>query len=93
MEQLTELLSSWGIPGALVGPIVAALTIIIGWFIAKFAAAIVAGAINRTGIGRKAKTTGGNIGKSLAKAFFWVIWLIFIPVSYTHLTLPTTPYV
>ena len=78
MEQLTELLSSWGIPGALVGPIVAALTIIIGWFIAKFAAAIVAGAINRTGIGRKAKTTGGNIGKSLAKAFFWVIWLIFI---------------
>ena len=78
MEQLTQLLSGWGIPAAFVGPIVAALTIIIGWFIAKFAAALVAGAINRTGIGRKAKTTGGNIGKSLAKAFFWVIWLIFI---------------
>jgi len=78
MDQLTELLSSWGIPGAFVGPIVAALTIIIGWLIAKFAAGIVARIINRTGIGRKAKTTGGNIGKSLSKAVFWVLWLIFI---------------
>jgi len=51
----------------------------------KIAAALVAGGFNRTtggfnrtSIGRKAKTTGGNIGKSLAKAVFWVLWLIFI---------------
>jgi len=39
---------------------------------------LVAGAINRTPIGKRAKTTGGNIGKSLSKAVFWVLWLIFI---------------
>jgi hypothetical protein len=62
----------------LVDPIIAIATIIIGYFIAKIAAAVVAGAINRTGLGRKAQTTGGNIGKSLSKAVFWVLWLVFI---------------
>ncbi len=61
-----------------VGPIIALITIIIGYFIAKIIAGLVASAINRTGIGKKAKTTGGNIGKSLSKAIFWVMWLIFI---------------
>jgi len=42
---------------------------------------IVSGAINKTGLGRKAKTTGGNIGKSLSKAVFWVLWLFFIMVG------------
>ncbi len=62
----------------LAGPLVAALIIIIGYFISKIAAAIVSGAINRTGIGKNAKVTGGNIGKSLSKAVFWVLFLIFI---------------
>jgi len=76
MDQLSQHLGF--LPAGAVGPVVALLTIIIGYFISKIAAAIVAGAINRTGIGRKAKTTGGNIGKSLSKAVFWVLWLIFI---------------
>jgi len=76
MDQLSQHLGF--LPAGAVGPVVALLTIIIGYGISKIAAIIVAGAINRTGIGRKAKTTGGNIGKSLSKAVFWVLWLIFI---------------
>lgn len=76
MDQLTQHLGF--LPAWAVGPIIAAITIIVGYFIAKIAAAIVAGGINRTGLGRKAKVSGGNIGKSLAKAVFWVVWLIFI---------------
>jgi len=76
MDQLSQHLGF--LPSWAVGPVIALLTIVIGYFISKIAAAIVAGGINRTGIGRKAKTTGGNIGKSLAKAVFWVLWLIFI---------------
>ena len=76
MDQLSQhlgFLPSWAI-----GPVIALLTIVIGYFISKIAAALIAGGINRTGLGRKAKTTGGNIGKSLSKAVFWVLWLIFI---------------
>jgi len=76
MEQLAQHLNF--LPAVAVGPVVALVVIIAGYFISKIAAAIVSGAINRTGIGRKAKTTGGNIGKSLSKAVFWVLWLIFI---------------
>lgn len=76
MDQLSQHLGF--LPTWAVGPVIAVITIIIGWIIAKVAAAVISGAINRTGIGRKAKTTGGNIGKSLSKAVFWVIWLIFI---------------
>ncbi len=66
------------LPEWAVGPVIALVTIIIGYFIAKIAQMIVAGAINKTGLGRKAQTTGGNIGKSLGKAVFWVLWLMFI---------------
>jgi len=76
MDQLSQHLSF--LPAWAVGPVIALLTIVIGYFISKIAAALVAGGINRTGLGRKAKTTGGNIGKSLSKAVFWVLWLIFI---------------
>lgn len=76
MDQLSQHLGF--LPAWAVGPVIAAVTIIVGYFISKIAAALVAGGINRTGLGRKAKTTGGNIGKSLAKAIFWVLWLIFI---------------
>ena len=62
----------------LAGPMIALIIIVIGYFVAKIASAIVASAINRTGLGKKAKTTGGNIGKSLSKAVFWVLWLFFI---------------
>ena len=78
VNQFSDTLAKLGLPEWAVGPIVAAIVIIIGYFIAKIAAAIVSGAINKTGIGKKAKTTGGNIGKSLSKAVFWVVWLMFI---------------
>jgi len=76
MDQISQYLGF--LPAWAVGPVIALLTIVIGYFISKIAAAIIAGGINRTGLGRKAKTTGGNIGKSLSKAVFWVLWLIFI---------------
>lgn len=80
MDQMNQSLANFLPEGMqwLVGPLIAAIVIIAGYFISKIAAAVVSGAINRTGIGRKAKTTGGNIGKSLSKAVFWVLWLIFI---------------
>jgi hypothetical protein len=77
MEQLTQSLAQY-LPAWLVGPLVALAIIIVGYIISKILAAVVSGAINRTGLGRKAQTTGGNIGKSLSKAVFWVVWLIFI---------------
>ncbi|HHL43990.1 MAG TPA: hypothetical protein ENJ42_10250 [Hellea balneolensis] len=76
MEKIEDMMGF--LPDWSVGPIIAAVTIVLGWFIAKVAAAIVSGAINKTGLGRRAQTTGGNIGKSLAKAVFLVIWLVFI---------------
>ena len=76
MDQLTQHLSF--LPEWAAGPVIAAVTIFVGYFIARILAGIVAGGINRTGLGKKAKTTGGNIGKSLSKAVFWVLWLIFI---------------
>ena len=80
MDQMNQSLASLLPEGMqwLVGPLIALLVIIAGYFISKILAGLVAGAINRTGLGRKAKTTGGNIGKSISKAFFWVLWLIFI---------------
>lgn len=76
MDQISQHLSF--LPAWAVGPVIALLTIVIGYFISKIAAAVVAGGINRIPIAKKALTTGGNIGKSLSKAVFWVLWLIFI---------------
>ena len=62
----------------LIGPAVALIVILVGYIISKILASLVAGGINRTGLGKKAQTTGGNIGKSISKAVFWVLWLVFI---------------
>ena len=80
MDQMNQSLARFLPEGMqwLVGPLIALAVVIIGYFISKIAAAVVAGGINRTGIGKKAQTTGGNIGKSLSKAVFWVLWLVFI---------------
>ena len=81
LNRMTDTVANW-IPGTqfdwLAGLLIALAVIIVGYFISKIAAGIVSGAINRTGLGQKAKTTGGNIGKSLSKAVFWVLWLVFI---------------
>lgn len=76
MDQLSQHLGF--LPAWAVGPCIAVVTIIVGYFISKIAAMLVAGGINRTGLGQKAKSSGGNIGKSFSKAVFWVVWLIFI---------------
>lgn len=73
IENIMGFMPDWAM-----GPVLAAITIIVGYFIAKIAGMIVSGGINKTGLGRKAMTTGGNIGKSLSKAVFWVLWLVFI---------------
>ena len=85
MDQLSDHLGF--LPPWAVGPIIALLVIVIGYFISKIAAAVVAGGINRTGIGKKAKTTGGNIGKSLSKAVFWVLMAHLH--SYGSFTIPS----
>lgn len=74
MEQLTQHLGF--LPDWAVGPATAFITLIIGWLIAMIVRAAVSGAINRTGLGKQAKTTGGNIGKSIGKALYWIILLI-----------------
>ena len=76
METIKQIMSV--LPEPLVQPATALSIIIMGWFVAKLAEFFVTAAINRTGIGRKARSTGRNIGSSLAKAAFWLIWLMFI---------------
>jgi len=75
---IADLVKSFGLPESVTQPLTALLIIAIGALIAWLISKFIAGAINRTGLGRKAKTTGGNIGKSLSKAAFWIIWLMFI---------------
>jgi hypothetical protein len=65
------------LPDYLVDPATALIVIVIGLIVAWFAGKFVAAAINRTGLGRKAQTTGGNIGTSIGKAVFWIVWLVF----------------
>ena len=80
MDAVTESLGTY-LPEQLhflIGPAIALVVIIVGYFISKILASIVARGINRTGLGRQAQTTGGNIGKSISKAVFWVLWLVFI---------------
>lgn len=79
MEQIELLIGR--LPEWVFDLIIALAIIVFGYFISKIAGMIVSGAINKTGLGRKAKTTGGNIGKSLSKAVFWVLWLFFIMVG------------
>lgn len=76
MDQLSEFFSF--LPSQAVGPVVAIIIIGLGYIVSKIAEKIVESAINRTGIGKQAQTTGGNIGKSVSKAVFWVLFLIFI---------------
>jgi len=46
---------------------------------------IVSGGINRTGIGKRAKTTGGNIGSAFGKAVFWLALLYTLYLALTRL--------
>ncbi|MGB0907143.1 MAG: mechanosensitive ion channel [Maricaulaceae bacterium] len=64
--------------GWAIEPLIALITVIIGYIVAKILQSLVSNAINRTGIAKKAQSTGGNMGKSLAKAVFSIVWLFFI---------------
>lgn len=57
--------------------------LIAGIFISYVLRGLVSSAINRTGIGKKAKTTGGNIGKSIGKAVFWlaILYTLYLALS------------
>lgn len=76
MDQLSQHLGF--LPSWAVGPAVALVTLVIGWIIAWIVRGLVSGAINKTGLGKQAKTTGGNIGKSIGKALYWIILLVAI---------------
>jgi hypothetical protein len=62
---------------------IAAVILVVGIFISYVLRGLVSGAINRTGIGKRAKTTGGNIGKALGKAVFWlaILYTLFLSLS------------
>jgi len=63
---------------------IAGVILVVGILISFFLRGLVAGAINRTGIGRKAKTTGGNIGKSIGKAVFWLGLLYTLYLAFSR---------
>lgn len=73
MDQFNNFFS--GLPASYQGPISAAVILIIAIIAAYILRAIIGGAINRTPFGAKAQTTGGNIGKSIGKAVFWLVIL------------------
>jgi len=73
MDQINQMVSK--LPEWAQETLTAAMVLLIGWIIAIIARATVSGAINKTGLGKKAKSTGGNIGKSIGKAVYWIVLL------------------
>ena len=64
-----------GMPPIVGNSITAAIILLLGFIVAFIIKAIVAGGINRTGLGKKAQTSGGNIGNAIGRALFWLIIL------------------
>ena len=81
MDQINEFMAT--MPGWLA----AILTVIFGVIVAYIIRTILAGAINRTRLGAKAKTTGGNIGSAIGRAAFWLILLFFIMLALGYLNM------
>jgi len=63
--------------------VAAAAILVVGVIISYVLRGLVSGGINRTGIGKKAATTGGNIGNSIGKAVFWlaILYTLFLALS------------
>ena len=80
MDKLTTFFTNH-LPEWAAGPLSALIIIVIGWVIATIAKMVVAGGINRTGLGRQAQSTGGNIGKSIGKALFYIILLVALLIA------------
>ena len=79
MDQLMSYLQ--GVDWTNIG--IAAVILVVGIFISYILRGLVSGAINRTGLGKRAKTTGGNIGKAIGKAVFWlaILYTLFLSLS------------
>ena len=65
--------------------VAAGAILLIGWIVSLLIQMIVSGAINRTGLGKRAKTTGGNIGSSIGKAAFWLALLYTVYLAASRL--------
>jgi hypothetical protein len=61
----------------------AAAILVVGVIISYVLRGLVSGAINRTGLGKRAATTGGNIGIAIGKAVFWLalLYTLFLSLS------------
>ena len=69
-----------------IGDILTVLVILaIGLAVAFIARAVVSKLINATPFGRRAQTTGGNIGKAVGKAVFWVLVLYTVFIALARL--------
>ena len=57
--------------------------LVVGVIISYVLRGLVSGVINRTGLGRKAATTGGNIGNAIGKAVFWlaILYTLYLTLS------------
>jgi hypothetical protein len=79
-------IASLGLPGWL-GTVLTVLAIlVIGFIIAGIVRSIISKVINATPFGRKAQTSGGNIGKAVGKAAFWLIMLYTLFVALSRLS-------
>jgi len=86
MEQFDKIFAF--LPEGAQGPVAALVIVVIGVLLAYIFRSLIAGAINRTGLGKKAKTTGGNIGLSIGKAVFWltILYAIYMALGRLNMT-------
>jgi hypothetical protein len=63
--------------------VAAAVILVVGIIISYILRGLVSGGINRTGLGKRAATTGGNIGSAIGKAVFWlaILYTLFLTLS------------
>jgi len=78
--------ASMGLPGWLGTVITIAIIVGIGLIVAMIIRSILARVINATPFGRKAQTSGGNVGKAIGKAAFWLILLYTLFVALSRLS-------
>ena len=72
-----------GMPEWLATTLTILIILAIGLVIAFVARAVISKLINATPFGRRAQTSGGNVGKAVGKAVFWlvVLYTIFVALS------------
>jgi hypothetical protein len=73
MDQVNEFMAT--MPGWLAAIITAIVAIIVAYIVKT----VITTVVNKTKLGAKAKTTGGNLGSALGRASFWLTLLFFVP--------------